>query len=95
MKTWKVSSLDEETIQGEKTILGRKFYEEIRYASSSLPRYNPFSEQPWTAMYFEVSSSPSLQGCVSKVDNVAIYGFVLMHISLIHTQCNLTCLINM
>jgi hypothetical protein len=31
MKTCIVSSLDEETIQGEETILGRKIYEEIRY----------------------------------------------------------------
>ena len=31
MKTWIVSSLDEDTIQGEETIQGRKLYEEIRY----------------------------------------------------------------
>ena len=31
MKTWIVSSLDEETIQGEENIQGRKLYEEIRY----------------------------------------------------------------
>jgi hypothetical protein len=31
MKTWIVSSLDEETIQEEETIQGRKLYEEIRY----------------------------------------------------------------
>ena len=31
MKTWIVSSLDKETIQGEETIQGRKLYEEIRY----------------------------------------------------------------
>ena len=31
MKTWIVSSLDEETIKGEETIQGRKLYEEIRY----------------------------------------------------------------
>jgi hypothetical protein len=31
MKTWIVSSLDEETIQAEETIQGRKLYEEIRY----------------------------------------------------------------
>ena len=31
MKTLIVSSLDEETIQGEGTIQGRKLYEEIRY----------------------------------------------------------------
>ena len=31
MKTWIVSSLDEETIQGEETNQGRKLYEEIRY----------------------------------------------------------------
>ena len=31
MKTWIVSSLDEENIQGEETIQGRKLYEEIRY----------------------------------------------------------------
>ena len=31
MKTWIVSSLDEETVQGEETIQGRKLYEEIRY----------------------------------------------------------------
>ena len=31
MKTWIVSSLDEETFQGEETIQGRKLYEEIRY----------------------------------------------------------------
>ena len=31
MKTWIVSSLDEESIQGEETIQGRKLYEEIRY----------------------------------------------------------------
>ena len=29
MKTWIVSSLDVETIQGEETIQGRKLYEEI------------------------------------------------------------------
>jgi hypothetical protein len=33
MKTWIVSSLDEETIQGKETIQGRKLYEEIRYTS--------------------------------------------------------------
>ena len=31
MKTWIVFSLDDETIQGEETIQGRKLYEEIRY----------------------------------------------------------------
>ena len=31
MKPWIVSSLDEEAIQGEETIQGRKLYEEIRY----------------------------------------------------------------
>ena len=31
MKTWIVSSLGEETIQGGETIQGRKLYEEIRY----------------------------------------------------------------
>ena len=31
MKTWIVSSLDEETIQGEETFQGRKLYEEIWY----------------------------------------------------------------
>ena len=31
MKTWIVSSLDEETIQGEETNQRRKLYEEIRY----------------------------------------------------------------
>ena len=31
MKTGIVSSLDEETIQGEEIIQGRKLYEEIRY----------------------------------------------------------------
>ena len=31
MKTWIVSSLDEESIQGEETNQGRKLYEEIRY----------------------------------------------------------------
>ena len=31
MKTWIVSSLDEEIIQGGETIQGRKLYEEIRY----------------------------------------------------------------
>ena len=31
MKICIVSSLDEETIQGEETIPGRKLYEEIRY----------------------------------------------------------------
>ena len=31
MKTWIVSSLGKETIQGEETIQGRKLYEEIRY----------------------------------------------------------------
>ena len=31
MKTWIVSSLDEETIQREETIQGRKLYEEIQY----------------------------------------------------------------
>ena len=31
MKSWIVSSLDEEIIQGEETIQGRKLYEEIRY----------------------------------------------------------------
>ena len=30
MKTWIVSSLDEETIQGEEIIPGRKLYEEIQ-----------------------------------------------------------------
>ena len=34
MKTWIVSSLDEETIQGEETNQGRKLYEEIRYVLS-------------------------------------------------------------
>ena len=33
MKTWIVSSLDEEALQGEETIQGRKLYEEIRYPS--------------------------------------------------------------
>ena len=32
MKIWIVSSLDEETIQGEETIQERKLYEEIRYS---------------------------------------------------------------
>ena len=43
MKTWIVSSLDEEIIQGEETIQGRKLYEEIRYAFyfiNGLPRQN-------------------------------------------------------
>jgi hypothetical protein len=31
MKTWIVSSLYEETIQGEETTQGRKLYEKIRY----------------------------------------------------------------
>ena len=31
MKTWIVSSLDDETIQGEETIQGRELYEKIRY----------------------------------------------------------------
>ena len=31
MKTWIVSSLDEETVQEKETIQGRKLYEEIRY----------------------------------------------------------------
>ena len=31
MKTWIVSCVDEVTIQGKETILGRKLYEEIRY----------------------------------------------------------------
>ena len=35
MKTWLVSSLDEESIQGEETIQGRKLYEEIRYVKSA------------------------------------------------------------
>ena len=34
MKTWIVSSLDEETIQGEETNQGRKLYEEIRYVTN-------------------------------------------------------------
>ena len=34
MKTWIVSSLDDETIQGEENIQGRKLYEEIRYSDS-------------------------------------------------------------
>ena len=37
MKTWIVSSLDEETIQGEETNQGRKLYEEIRYTGSNWP----------------------------------------------------------
>ena len=40
MKTWIVSSLDEETIQEEETIQGRKLYEEIRYEGSL--KKNPF-----------------------------------------------------
>ena len=31
IKTWIISSLDEETVQGEETIQGRKLYEEILY----------------------------------------------------------------
>ena len=34
MKTWIVSSLHEETIQGEETNQGRKLYEEIRYTEA-------------------------------------------------------------
>ena len=34
MKTWIVSSLNEENIQGEETIQGRKLYEEIQYLVS-------------------------------------------------------------
>ena len=43
MKTWLISSLGEEsiqggeTIQGEETIQGRKLYEEIRYILLELP----------------------------------------------------------
>ena len=32
MTIWIISSLDEEIIQGEETIQGRKLYEEIRYS---------------------------------------------------------------
>ena len=35
MKTLIVSSLDEEIIQGEETIQGRKLYEEIQYMKFS------------------------------------------------------------
>ena len=41
MKTWIVSSLDEEIIQGEETIQGRKLYEEIRYEHASWSNLNP------------------------------------------------------
>ena len=36
MKTWIVSSLDKETIQGEETNQGRKLYEEIRYSINDM-----------------------------------------------------------
>ena len=36
MKTWILSSLDEESIQGEETIQGMKLYEEIRYLLAQL-----------------------------------------------------------
>ena len=36
MKTWIVSSLDVETIQGEETDQGRKLYEEILYFMLSI-----------------------------------------------------------
>ena len=47
MKTWIVSSLDEETIQGEETIQWRKLYEEIRYCQLIKPQKFPriFSQQ--------------------------------------------------
>ena len=38
MKTWIVSSLDEETIREEEAIQGRKLYEEIRYLGSFFNR---------------------------------------------------------
>ena len=43
MKTWIVSSLDEETILEEETIQGRKLYEKIRYVSMQMPYDNHFS----------------------------------------------------
>ena len=40
MKTWIVSSLDEETIQKEETIQGKKLYEGIRYSDYLfIPKY--------------------------------------------------------
>ena len=44
MKTGIVSSLDEETIQGEEIIQGRKLYEEIRYIFISFGHLAPFHE---------------------------------------------------
>ena len=38
METLIVSSLDEETLQGEETIQGRKLYDEIRYIECGVMR---------------------------------------------------------
>ena len=57
MKTWIVSSLDYETIQGEETIQGRKLYEDIRYIEC---RNNPWSIIIWTSLIYLLSLGLSL-----------------------------------
>ena len=47
MKTWIVSSLDEETIQAEETNQGRKLYEEMRYMDET----NTKSKVNWIYIY--------------------------------------------
>ena len=80
MKTWIVSSLDKETIQGEETIQGRKLYEEIRYAKQEIA-YCPniyavtFGEHikvifPKTSGYHRHSSSRWAEGKLTNNSNL-------------------------
>ena len=52
MKIWIVSSLDEENIQGEETIQGRKLLEEIQYVDLKIAKLGPklFPYQ-WETLY--------------------------------------------